>query len=425
MTPTGVSAQSRPLPTSAGIGSAPAATDVGVPAASTPTVPATVAVVDAATGAQRTAIVDNQAGTLTDAATGAQLDLATTLIVDPASGTLIDPVTGASLGDPGTLVTPSSTTGVESQQLASDGSEFGSTGGSPAVITGGGAPSIDTSYVDSVIEQVRQEHALRAAGYMPYEPPPGSWNEGVTYPAPTIDGNEDPATYKVPDSDVAQLLRCLCGQPDPVDQLPPPSDEPPAACPPYEPPPDCAVERRPPRPDHGCDVEQGPPVKQSDDCRPDRKWYTVKCGDTLSSIAERFDVSWQQIYARNQGKIDNPDLIYPGQRLHIPRCDYPVPNHIDRPTPPAPPPVSPPPTGTHPPKPPRHDPPPPRNDHPKPPRPPKVDPAPPKYPPPPSDPPTPKYPPDPPPVYQAEPVQQVPVDQAPVQQGPVQQAPVK
>ena len=46
--------------------------------------------------------------------------------------------------------------------------------------------------------------------------------------------------------------------------------------------------------------------------------YLVKKGDTLSSIAEKYNVSWQQIYNDNKNIIgNNPNLIYPEQKLII------------------------------------------------------------------------------------------------------------
>ena len=43
--------------------------------------------------------------------------------------------------------------------------------------------------------------------------------------------------------------------------------------------------------------------------------YIVQPGDTLSEIAERFNTSYQKIAKDNE--IENPNLIYPGQRLVI------------------------------------------------------------------------------------------------------------
>ena len=45
--------------------------------------------------------------------------------------------------------------------------------------------------------------------------------------------------------------------------------------------------------------------------------YTVQTGDTLSEIAERFGVSLNNLEAADP-QIKNPDLIFPGQVIHIP-----------------------------------------------------------------------------------------------------------
>ena len=45
-------------------------------------------------------------------------------------------------------------------------------------------------------------------------------------------------------------------------------------------------------------------------------WYTVRPGDTLSSIAWRYGVSVWAL--ANVNKIGNPNLIYGGQKLYIP-----------------------------------------------------------------------------------------------------------
>ena len=48
--------------------------------------------------------------------------------------------------------------------------------------------------------------------------------------------------------------------------------------------------------------------------------YEVKSGDTLSKIAAKFGniIWWLDIYQANREKIENPDVIYPGQELSIP-----------------------------------------------------------------------------------------------------------
>ncbi|WP_460064043.1 LysM peptidoglycan-binding domain-containing protein [Streptomyces sp. YKOK-I1] len=44
--------------------------------------------------------------------------------------------------------------------------------------------------------------------------------------------------------------------------------------------------------------------------------YTVRTGDTLSTIAAAHNTTWQRLYAANRTVIGNdPDLILPGQRL--------------------------------------------------------------------------------------------------------------
>ncbi|MFI6036427.1 transglycosylase family protein [Streptomyces sp. NPDC051315] len=46
--------------------------------------------------------------------------------------------------------------------------------------------------------------------------------------------------------------------------------------------------------------------------------YTVREGDTLSTIAARQGTSWQRLYAANKAVIGgNPDLIVPGLRLNF------------------------------------------------------------------------------------------------------------
>lgn len=49
--------------------------------------------------------------------------------------------------------------------------------------------------------------------------------------------------------------------------------------------------------------------------------YTVVAGDSLSKIAKRVygkANQWRRIFEANQDKIENPDLVYPGQVLRIP-----------------------------------------------------------------------------------------------------------
>lgn len=48
--------------------------------------------------------------------------------------------------------------------------------------------------------------------------------------------------------------------------------------------------------------------------------YTVKAGDTLIGIAERYNTTYQEIAALNG--ISNPNLIYQGQVLKLPNSEY-------------------------------------------------------------------------------------------------------
>ncbi len=46
--------------------------------------------------------------------------------------------------------------------------------------------------------------------------------------------------------------------------------------------------------------------------------YVIKKGDTLSGIASKFGMSWETLYEKNKEKIgDDPNLIYPGQTLRL------------------------------------------------------------------------------------------------------------
>jgi nucleoid-associated protein YgaU len=47
--------------------------------------------------------------------------------------------------------------------------------------------------------------------------------------------------------------------------------------------------------------------------------YTVKSGDTLSKIGQQQGVAWREIYEANRDQLDDPDKIFPGQKLRIPR----------------------------------------------------------------------------------------------------------
>jgi LysM repeat protein len=48
------------------------------------------------------------------------------------------------------------------------------------------------------------------------------------------------------------------------------------------------------------------------------RMYVVRAGDTLSKIADRYDMSWQELYKRNRSSIgENPDVLRIGTRLRV------------------------------------------------------------------------------------------------------------
>ncbi|MCC8152950.1 MAG: LysM peptidoglycan-binding domain-containing protein [Tannerellaceae bacterium] len=47
--------------------------------------------------------------------------------------------------------------------------------------------------------------------------------------------------------------------------------------------------------------------------------YEIKPGDNLSKVAAKYPgMTWQKIYEANKDTIQNPDKIYPGQKIRIP-----------------------------------------------------------------------------------------------------------
>ena len=48
--------------------------------------------------------------------------------------------------------------------------------------------------------------------------------------------------------------------------------------------------------------------------------YTVVPGDSLSKIASHWGTNWKQIWDSNRDQLKDPDKIYPGQVLRIPRA---------------------------------------------------------------------------------------------------------
>ena len=48
--------------------------------------------------------------------------------------------------------------------------------------------------------------------------------------------------------------------------------------------------------------------------------YEIKKGDSLSKIAKHYGTTWQKIAEMNKDTIKNPDLIFPGQKIKVPKA---------------------------------------------------------------------------------------------------------
>ena len=66
--------------------------------------------------------------------------------------------------------------------------------------------------------------------------------------------------------------------------------------------------------------DRPPVVNQPGTISPE--YYEIKKGDSLSAIAKQQygdATKWRTIYEANKDVIKNPDLIYPGQKIKIPK----------------------------------------------------------------------------------------------------------
>ena len=55
---------------------------------------------------------------------------------------------------------------------------------------------------------------------------------------------------------------------------------------------------------------------------PEATFYTVQSGDSLSKIAKEYygdAMKYPEIFEANREVIKDPDLIYPGQKIRIPK----------------------------------------------------------------------------------------------------------
>jgi nucleoid-associated protein YgaU len=47
--------------------------------------------------------------------------------------------------------------------------------------------------------------------------------------------------------------------------------------------------------------------------------YEIRKGDSLSKIAKQYGTTWQKIFEMNKDVIKNPDVIFPGHKIKIPK----------------------------------------------------------------------------------------------------------
>lgn len=69
------------------------------------------------------------------------------------------------------------------------------------------------------------------------------------------------------------------------------------------------------------DAMEVPPPKAEDPEPPRVQFYTIERGDTLSGIAKTFygnAMKYPAIFEANREVIEDPDRIYPGQKIRIP-----------------------------------------------------------------------------------------------------------
>jgi nucleoid-associated protein YgaU len=71
--------------------------------------------------------------------------------------------------------------------------------------------------------------------------------------------------------------------------------------------------------DDGLQVKPQPPAPAPE---PEFTFYTIVSGDSLSKIAKKYygdALKWKTLFEANHEVIQNPDLIYPGQVIRVPK----------------------------------------------------------------------------------------------------------
>lgn len=65
-----------------------------------------------------------------------------------------------------------------------------------------------------------------------------------------------------------------------------------------------------------------PQEKEEEVEEPAFTFYTIQSGDSLSKIARQYygdAMKWPTLFEANREVIENPDLIYPGQQIRVPK----------------------------------------------------------------------------------------------------------
>lgn len=55
----------------------------------------------------------------------------------------------------------------------------------------------------------------------------------------------------------------------------------------------------------------------SSSARPAKDMYTVAEGDTLGKIGSKLGVDWKDLFSKNKGDLQDPNMIKPGQQLRV------------------------------------------------------------------------------------------------------------
>lgn len=69
------------------------------------------------------------------------------------------------------------------------------------------------------------------------------------------------------------------------------------------------------------DLTSRAPAPEEPEPEPEGQIYEIKSGDSLSKIAKQHygdAMQYMKIFEANRGVIDDPDKIYPGQKIRIP-----------------------------------------------------------------------------------------------------------